>query len=213
MLDCSISLIKDNPKTLNRSLSKVQNGINIIYSNCISHIKIDKDTLKTNKYDTLLYNEDNNIAIILQKDGKIKKQELIEKVPENSINEIKFTRLHNSDIEKKDQFEILFCNDDEDLDNTIKDVINAGKDRCYYYTDVRFLFQMGYINKSGYPMIILEKEGLGMIKFDNILIFIDKNYYRNNIPVWEIIEKYGIMLKMREELKFKPKKRVKNFKI
>ena len=74
-----------------------------------------------------------------------------------------------------------------------------------------FLFQIGYIDKRGYPSIIVEKHGKGMIQFNNKLLFLDINYDNKNIPAWEIIGKYGIKLRLRDELKYKPKKRVRNF--
>ena len=213
MVDCSMVLIDNKEKILNNAISKVQNGMNIIYSNCISHIKIDKTTLKTNKYNTLLYNEENNIAIILQRDGKIQKQELIDKIPSESLCEVEFNPIHPWNIKTDYAPELLFCDNDENLEIAIQSLIDEGEDRCYYYTDVNFLFQIGYIDKRGYPSVIMEKHGEGMIQFNNKLIFLDINYDKNNIPAWEIIEKYGIKLRLRDELKYKTKKRVKNFKI
>ena len=112
--------------------------MNTVYSNCISHIKIDNTTLKTNKYNTLLYNEENNIAIALQRDGKISKVELITKVPEHNICEVKFNSVHSGITEANYVPELFFCNNDEDLDIAIQSLIDEGEDRCYYYTDVNF---------------------------------------------------------------------------
>lgn len=107
----------------------------------------------------------------------------------------------------------FFCKNDEDLDNAIKSLIDEGEDRCHYYTDVNFLFQIGYIDKRGYPSTIIEKHGLGMIKFNNKLIFLDVDYGKNSIPAWEIIEKYGIRLRINDRPKYnKTKKELKYLK-
>lgn len=105
---CSIVLIANGEKRLKNAANKVQRGMNIIYSNCVSHIKIDKTTLKSNKYSTLLYNEESNIAIILQRDGKIKKQQLVASVPSDSICEIEFNAIHSWNIESDYAPELFF---------------------------------------------------------------------------------------------------------
>ena len=100
--------------------------MNIIYSNLKCFFKIGNNIISNRKFDTMLYNEESDLLIMLMRDGIVNKEDIINYLEKNNkkYTEITFTpslsEYHNS----SDIPEIWFVRDEFVLNDALLDSIN-----------------------------------------------------------------------------------------
>ena len=179
--DKKIYIIKDDTIFLDKILDKFTQGLNILYNNCLCHIRMDGEVIRTNKFPTILYNEDNNIYVILCSDGIIKNEDLKKVLNKKSIiyHEIIFQKPKHRTT--NENWELYFCTETGTLRNYLKHLINQGLCDCNYYTNKNCTIEFGYKGKSGNMRKLFTANSDCLIEANGILLLISEKYDEHSI--------------------------------
>ena len=112
------------PEELTTALNKIGAGLNIIYSNLVSKLKVGNNIISGRNFDTILYNEESDILILLMTGGKVTKKDIINYLEENNKRyvEVTFNPCNVIDLEDKDKLpEMWFARDLAVIEDAIKD--------------------------------------------------------------------------------------------
>ena len=178
----NIYAIQNDIEEFDFALSKVDKGINYIYSNCTYDLKIGWNKIKRKKFDTFLYNEESDTIILLLKNGIFNKSDLINFLEKTNKEyyEINFKKLNKS-CETNDEYSNLyFCRDKESLKEYLKYFINNNDIYCEYYPDVESYFMLGYVTESDEKIEVEGRVFRGLLKIDNKLVLIVNQKYNFN---------------------------------
>ena len=162
--------IQHYPDELETALKNINNGISIIYSNIISRLIIANQTLVIN-FNTVVYNEQSDILIMLMKGSKVSKEDIIKYLENNKKRYVEVTFNPKElyyDVNDSTLPEIWFARESYVLEDAIKDSINKGNMSCTYYPYTFAQLNLGYKDNN---KDVIELDGRlckGIIKFDNV---------------------------------------------
>lgn len=189
--------VQSNPNDLSAALSQIKDGMNIIYSNCTCNLVLGNQTIKTRQFDSILYNEESDILIMLMRDGLVTKEDVIKYLEANNkeYGEVTFApsiEEYNNDNNIPD---IWFAREKAVLCDALQDAFNKGIDMCEFYPLVTGNLDIGYITNTKDNKINLDGRLFrGVLKLDDRLVLIinqkeniDKNGNDRNMDTKEII--------------------------
>ena len=192
------------PEQLLTALSKIQDGMNIIYSNCICFFKVGDEIITNRQFDTILYNEESDILILLMRDGKATKLDIIKYLEENNKKyvEITFDASALEEYQNDDSIpEIWFAREEYVLDDALKDSKNKNVNECTIYPNINSSINFGYNANDDNNYFIDGRIFKSLIKLNDKLIFIinqldnvDQNGICRNLTendIFELLNKYG----------------------
>ena len=192
------------PEALLTALSKIQEGMNIIYSNCVCHFKVGDEVITNREFDTILYNEESDILILLMRNGKAKKEDIIKYLDENNKKyaEVTFDASVLENYQNDDSIpEIWFAREECVLDDALSDSKNKNVNECTIYPNIDSSISFGYIANVDNNYSIDGRIFKCLIKLDDKLIFIinqldnvDKNGISRNLTendIFRLLNKYG----------------------
>lgn len=190
-----IKAIQYNTEELYPTLDSLTDGFNIIYSNLKSSIKLNGMRLTTRKFDTMLYNEEDNIIILLMRDGLLSKEDIIEylEIYEKPYAEITFLEnVYDEYKNDKNVPELVFVNNKKDLCEELAYCWCNGEYKCKYYILLSSTSNFGYMDKYDYRFSIDKRSYKGVLKFNNKLILLSDEFNLSKDSVINILKTYQI---------------------
>ena len=129
------------------SVSKIKEGFNYIYSNLVCTFTIGNQKVTTKCFDTMLYNEESDILILLLKDGIVTKEDLIQELEKNGkeYGEITFDELDNEEVFEENLPEFWFAREQYVLEDGIDESLEKGISSCEFYPNVESTISFHYV--------------------------------------------------------------------
>lgn len=150
---------------------KKESRENILFTNCLSNLRIGSNNINTTKFDTVLFSKDSDTLILLMKDGEAKATDIKKYLLENDIifHEVNFAFEDQS--ENKDTLkELWFAREKYVLDDALNDSKNKGINSCTYYPNITGELELKYQTNNK------KIENLaGIMNIKGIINFEDKN--------------------------------------
>ena len=196
-----VRAIQYYPEKLIPALKNITDGMNYIYSNCTFDFKIGRKIIKSRKFDTFLYNEESDVLIMLMRDGKVNKEDIIEYLEKNNkpYCEINFYPLYDSFEEKDNIPEIKFVREKKDLALEIKESAEKGIASCDFYPLLESYFMLGYKTIDGEKIEIDGRKFIGLIKLsDKIILLVNQKYNVNEKGIKRNIDIYDVLNILKE---------------
>ena len=206
--DLDIWAIQYYPKKLYTALNRIEDGVNIIYSNVISHLELNNVEVLGRYFNTVLYNDDKKIMIMLMDGCIANKSDIVKYLSQHkkTFVEVKFMinrQKNNSDEER----EFWFVKDEIVLEEAVKNSFNKSYDKCKIDPNVKGSFDLSYKNNDHKKMIINKVDIKGVIEFkDKVILLLD-----NDINYSDVLKKYDIRIKYLETNNKVLKKTYKKF--
>ena len=168
--------IQNYPAELYSALNNVKGGLNIIYSNVYSVITIGGRRIIGKNFDTFLYNEESDILIMLMKNGKATKQDIINYLEDNNKRYVEVTFDLRRDFKTDDSIpELWFARDLLVLDDAIKDSLKKNVNSCIIYPNAKGVLSL-YFDSKGYNKTELDGRFVkSVIKFEDKIVLVTKN--------------------------------------
>lgn len=167
--------IQYHPEELLVALQQLKDGINIIYSNCTCDLKIGSQTIKNRQFDTILYNEESDILILLMRGGKATKQDIIKYLEKNNkqYGEVTFDSTAFDDYYDSDNVpELWFAREKYVLDDALEDSKRQNIMTCEFYPLIDGTMNLGYIIGVEEQISIDDRIFKGLLKLDDKLVLI-----------------------------------------
>lgn len=196
------------PNELYNALNQIKDGMNLIYSNCISELKIGDKKIRNREFDTFLYNEESEVLIMLMRGGKVTKEELIKylEYKNKEYCEITFLPPHEEYKDGDNVPELWFSREKSVLEDAIKDSKKKGITGCDYYPLLNGYLSLDYKNKYCNKIEVDGRVFSGIVKFEDKIVLIinqiynvDKNGKSRNMLVKDVLfslKKYGLRVNM-----------------
>ena len=170
--------VQDDLDTLKVALDRVKDTKeNILVTNCISRLKIGGIKFHT-IFDTALYNDENNILILLKENSGITQEEFRKMLDKNNTiyNEVAFRdyiRFTKPETEK----EMFFATNSSTFAKAIEKSQEKGIDSCTYYPEVSGRLTVKYFYDKALQEQLDNYLIRGVIELDDkyILVVINKD--------------------------------------
>lgn len=199
------------PEELINAINKINGGLNIIYSNVKCDLTIGSEKVISRQFDTILYNEESDILIMLSRDGLVKKEDMIKYLENNNKRYIEISFNYEIfDYKEKDNVpELWFAREKYVLEEALQDSLNKDIDTCKFYPYISSKLKLGFLSKN-YDYLNLDKIYFkGLIKLEDkiILIMNQKNNideFKNSrnmglFKVLETLDRFGIECKLYDD--------------
>lgn len=191
MSNLDIWAIQYYPEELITALKQIKDGMNIIYSNMTCSFKISNINIDSRQFDTILYNEESDILIMLMRGGVAKKEDIIKFLEDNNkpYSEVTFSP---SVIEYNDKDiipELWFAREEYVLNDALDDSLSKGVNYLEYYPNVLSSLNLGYITNNNSNISVDGRTFKGLIKLEDkvILIVNQENNKEKNMNFNDII--------------------------
>lgn len=174
-LNKKIFAIQDDLDTLKSAIIKVRNtDNNLLVTNCISRLKLGNQKLHI-IFDTLLYNDDKNILIMI-KDSSVVSPELFKEMLNNNnvgYNELNFREYLHFDKPETSK-ELFFATSIFNLKYVIEKSMKNGSDSCTYYPAITGHFTLKYFYNKEKQEQLDDYYIKGLLELDDKIILIIK---------------------------------------
>ena len=174
-LNKKIFAIQDDLDTLKSAIIKVRNtDNNLLVTNCISRLKLGNQKLHI-IFDTLLYNDDKNILIMI-KDSSVVSPELFKEMLNNNnvgYNELNFREYLHFDKPETSK-ELFFATSISNLKYVIEKSMKNGSDSCTYYPAITGHFTLKYFYNKEKQEQLDDYYINGLLELDDKIILIIK---------------------------------------
>lgn len=175
-----IWVIQYYSEELINAMNNIKDGLNIIYSNVKSNLNIGDSKITSRQFDTILYNEESDILIILMRDGIVNKEDMIKYLNENNKRYVEINFDYEINYKEKDNVpELWFSREKYVLEEALKDSLNRGIDTCKYYPFVKSNLELGFFTKYRKYINLDNVNFRGLIKLDDKIVLIVNQ--KNNI--------------------------------
>ena len=186
------------PEELLNAMSNINDGLNIIYSNVKCNLNIGKQKINSRQFDTILYNEESNILIMLMRDGLVFKEDIIKYLEDKGKEYVEINFDYSIfDYKEKDNVpELWFAQDKNVLEKALKDSLCKNNNICKYYPLIKSELKFGYLSKYFKYINLTNLYFRGLIKLDDKIIMIINNNKLGMFNVLEIIDNLNIDIKI-----------------
>lgn len=199
-LNRKIFAIQDDLETFSTVIKKIKNTEdNVLVTNCISRLRIGDKNIHV-IFDTVLYNDSNNILVMLRDSSQISRETFIESLNNNNIkyNEVKFRDYLHFKKPETDK-ELFFASNSNNLKYALKDSMDKGNEECTYYPAAIGHFKIRYFYDREKQEELDDYYIKGIIELEDKYILIvcskkeDDLYYKK---IMTELEKSGIKVSM-----------------
>lgn len=189
-----VKAIQYYPEKLDSILDSLNDGFNIVYSNLKSSINLNGIKLKSRKFDTMLYNEEDNLIILLMRGGTLFKEDIINylDIYEKPYAEVTFEKNPYEYQDGDDIPELCFVNNKKDLSDELIECVLSNINDCKYYISLKGTMDLGYMDRFDNRVTLDKKRYKGVLKFENKLIFLSPNDNLTQDSILNILKKYMI---------------------
>ena len=191
-----IFAVQDNPDTLKAALLKVKDtDNNVLVTNCISRLKLGEQKIHV-IFDTILYNDENNIIILLKDSSMITPDVFRIMLDANNVgyNEIKFREYLHFDKPETSK-DLFFATDISNFKFSIDDSKRKGIENCTYYPAMTGHFTIKYFYDKEKQEQLDDYYVKGILELDDKIILIVKEDEESNLYFKKILyelEKMGM---------------------
>lgn len=157
------------------SVSQIKDGFNYIYSNLLCFFFVGDKEITTKRFDTILYNEESDILIMLLKGGAATKQDLIDELEKNGkeYGEITFDKLDDEEILDDNLPEFWFAREQYVLEEGLDDSLGKGISTCEVYPNVEGSITLSYLTNHTNTEVPIDGRILkGVVALDDKWIFL-----------------------------------------
>ena len=166
--------IQEDPNELYTALDQIKEGLSIIYSNCICDFNVGENSVISRRFDTILYNEESDVFIMLMKNGEASKEDML------AYLEKKNKRYAEITFNKEDEFydsaitskEIWFARDGYVLEDATMDSLNKNITTCDFYPMVEGNMSFNYRTSQNEKFSVDGRIFKGVVAFDDKIILI-----------------------------------------
>ena len=192
MSNLDVWAIQYYPEELLTALTQIKEGMNIIYSNLTCAFRIGSKDIKTRQFDTILYNEESDILIMLMRGGVAKKEDIIKFLEDNNkpYSEVTFSPSVIEYNDKDSIPELWFAREEYVIKDALNDSKIKGINYLEYYPNVIGNINLGYITNSNNSNISIDGRSIkGLIKLEDkiVLIINQENNKDKNLDFINII--------------------------
>lgn len=157
------------------SVSQIKEGFNYVYSNLVCSFIIGNEKITTKCFDTILYNEESDILIMLLRNGVVSKEDLIQELEKNGkeYGEITFDKMDDEEINLDENLpEFWFAREQYVLEDGLDESINKGILNCEIYPNVYGSITLSYITNHTNMEVPIDGRVLkGVVLLDDKWIF------------------------------------------
>lgn len=189
MTNLDIWAIEFNKKELDKALSKIKKGTtSILYTNCISELKIGEDAYISKQYDTCIYNSESDLLILIMRDDKKSNQKVRNYLDHKEIlyHEVRFADLDEVYEDDLTLPKLWFAKDEEVLKNAIKNSKQKGVNNCSFYPlfeSELILNYQGIETNTPFDGRIFK----GLVKLSDKYVFIINHNESNNMDQYDVV--------------------------
>ena len=192
MSNLDVWAIQYYPEELLTALTQIKEGMNIIYSNLTCAFRIGSKDIKTRQFDTILYNEESDILIMLMRGGQAKKEDMIKYFEDNNkqYTEVSFAPTIEYYRDSDSIPELWFAREEYVIKDALNDSKIKGINYLEYYPNVIGNINLGYITNSNNSNISIDGRSIkGLIKLEDkiVLIINQENNKDKNLDFINII--------------------------
>ena len=192
MSNLDVWAIQYYPEELLTALTQIKEGMNIIYSNLTCAFRIGSKDIKTRQFDTILYNEESDILIMLMRGGQAKKEDMIKYLEDNNkqYTEVSFAPTIEYYRDSDSIPELWFAREEYVIKDALNDSKIKGINYLEYYPNVIGNINLGYITNSNNSNISIDGRSIkGLIKLEDkiVLIINQENNKDKNLDFINII--------------------------
>ena len=192
MSNLDVWAIQYYPEELLTALTQIKEGMNIIYSNLTCAFRIGSKEIKTRQFDTILYNEESDILIMLMRGGQAKKEDMIKYLEDNNkqYTEVSFAPTIEYYRDSDSIPELWFAREEYVIKDALNDSKIKGINYLEYYPNVIGNINLGYITNSNNSNISIDGRSIkGLIKLEDkiVLIINQENNKDKNLDFRSII--------------------------
>lgn len=202
MSNLRIKAIQYNTEELYPALDSLSNGFNIVYSNLKSSINLNGMRLKSRKFDTMLYNEEDNIIILLMRGGVLSKEDIIEylEIYKKPYALVTFEKNIYEYKDDKEISEFVFVNNKKELCEELTKCLYNSLDNCKYYNLLNGTFDLGYMSKFSQRFSIDKSSYKGALKFNNKIILLSNEFNLTEDIIKNILKTFQINYEIDENI-------------
>ncbi|MCH5167026.1 MAG: hypothetical protein J1F35_03950 [Erysipelotrichales bacterium] len=211
--------IQEDGSEIYTALDQIKSGLSIIYDNCVSMLSIGRNIIHSRIFDTVIYNEESDVLIMIMKDSPATKEDAIKYLTEKGQ---KFVEVSFLDQEQKIEDDqdipiIWFAREEYVLEDAVKDNVVKGLIDCTYYPVLEGNLNFNYINNHFEPESVDGRIFKGLIEFPDKLILlinqkdnVDEQGNSRNMTsdrVVDLLKRYSIdpFICMSKDIEFKRK--------
>lgn len=190
MTNLDIWAIQFYGNELYNALSNIKKeGPNILFTNCMSQLKIGKNNIISRQFDTCLYSEENDLLILLMRDGEKTSQDIRDYLNERGIpfHEVIFSNLEDKYKNDPEVPELWFAREKYVLEDAIKDSKEKNNYSCVFYPNVNSKLSIRYHNERELSIPLDKRLFKGLIKFDDKLVLMINQGDVRNMNTQDII--------------------------
>ena len=202
--------IQSNPEELRIALDNLKSDNDILlYTNLLCSFKIGEDNIIPRQFDTILYSEENDLLVILMRDGKVSLDDIKDylDIKKMKYNEVNFSPSIANYEEQYLMPELWFAREKSVVDDAFADSIKINETTiCEYYPFLTGELEFDYLtNDCARKSKIDGRLFKGVIKLNDKLIFLINSIdYQNVTPseVQAISKKYKVVCQTLENNDF-----------
>ncbi len=206
MNDLKIKTIQRSTNQLLSLLKKSKNKTNILVENCISELSLGGKIIPI-KYDTILYQQENNTLYLLLKNGVINKEKMKQKLEDNHIPFTTITHLMNKDkffYSQNNSKDLVFAREKYQINKGIQNSKQKKIDSCVYYPNINGSFSLSFIDSLGRKTEFMKEPIRGIIDFDDQIIMMHKEkreYHPTEKEILQALVEENINVVVKKETK------------
>lgn len=193
--------IQGYPEELEIALGNIRTDKDIIlYTNLLCNFVVGNRVMKGREFDTLLYSEDNDLFVLLMRDGQVSADDVRRYLDTRGLryHEVVFAPVvrenYSSDVTLP---ELWFAREKSVLEDAVRDSVQKNvKGTCQFYPRMQVVLQFGYLENRRSKKVKLDgRVCRGVLAFeDKLILLIFQNDKRNlqASDVQEVLLDYGI---------------------
>lgn len=177
MTNIDILAVDFNNNAFDEALHNLpKDGLNVLFTNCISELNIGENHYILNKYDSCIYNENKNILILIKREENNSYNDIKDYLGKKDVpfHEVRFTIFDDYSEGDYDVPKLWFANSNASLIRAIENIKQQENDNCVYYPFVESKLTISFQGgKQNIPFEEFTFEGL--VQFENQCIFTTSN--------------------------------------
>lgn len=203
MNDLKISLVKVNSNHFFDEIRKLQDkGLNLLFSNCILSIRIGLEMAIVTQFDTCLYNEDENVLLLIEK-GNFNIEDVKESLNKENISfyHASYCRDNSYDEDHCVVKPTYFVEDISSLEQMLN--MNQKGSSCIYYPEIdKGSIYIKYSDDDEVFLPLEDGQCRGLISYmDKFIFLLDSNEKKEELScdIEEVITRNGMNVQIERE--------------
>lgn len=205
--------VQENGNDVFGALENVTTGVSIIYSNCDSVMHLGSNLVTSRIFDTILYNEECDILIMIMASSPATKEDMIDYLEKKGLKYVEVTFLaqdtFGGNANTSDNIpELWFARETSVVSDAVNSSLERNVNSCVIYPNVEGSLSLNYTNNDLAPERVDGRLFDSLIEFpDKVVLLInnkDKNKSDRLNEVIDLLNEKGINYSVNEsnDIKF-----------